>query len=146
MTLKQAYDRNNTFGKILRGELPCFKVYEDESVLSFMDLFPQAEGHTLVIPKKGSATNFFDVEPTVLAALIVGTQKVARAVEKALNPDGLRITQFNGAAAGQTIFHIHFHIIPVYEGRPEGLHAAAGRKADPLDLEALAGRIRKALQ
>ncbi|MEQ8179744.1 MAG: HIT family protein [Amphiplicatus sp.] len=145
MTLKQTYDPNNIFAKILRKEMPCFKVYENEHVLSFMDIYPQSEGHTLVIPKKAQATNFFDADETTLTSLILGTQKVSRAVEKALNPDGVRIIQFNGAPAGQTIYHVHFHIIPVYEGRTEGLHGAAGRKADPLDLQALATRISKAI-
>lgn len=144
MTLQQAYDPSNIFAKILRGEIPCVKVYEDDAVLSFMDIFPQAEGHTLVIPKKAMATAIFDIDPAALADLIIGTQKVARAVEKALAPDGLRIIQFNGAPAGQTIFHIHFHVLPVHEGRPEGKHGAAA-KADPAALEMLAARIRAAI-
>lgn len=141
MTLTQPYDSGNIFAKILRGELPCVKVYEDGDVLAFMDIFPQSEGHTLVIPKHATATNLFDIPPAALATLIVGTQKVAKAVEAALNPDGIRIIQFNGAPAGQTVYHIHFHIIPVYEGRAEGRHAA-GQKADPAALEAVAAAIR----
>lgn len=144
MTQTPAYDQNNIFAKILRGEIPCVKVYEDDAVLSFMDIFPQSEGHTLVIPKNARATNLFDIEPAGLATLIVGAQKVARAVEKALRPDGVRIVQFNGAPAGQTVFHIHFHIIPVYEGRAEQRHAA-GAKADAGALESLAAKIRAAI-
>lgn len=143
MTQTQPYDPGNIFAKILRAELPCVKVYEDGDTLAFMDIFPQAEGHTLVIPRHAAATNFFDISPAALATLIVATQKVAKAVEAALNPDGVRIIQFNGAPAGQTVHHIHFHIIPVYEGRAETRHAA-GQKADPAALEALAARIRAA--
>ena len=103
------------FAKILRGEIPAFKVYEDARALAFMDAMPQSEGHTLVIPKT-QARNFFDIEPAALAELIKATQHVARGVQKAFNPDGMRIIQFNEAVAGQTVFHIHFHIVPCYEG------------------------------
>src|SRR3954451_9477474 len=110
------YDPNNIFAKILRGEIPAAKVYEDEHTLAFMDVMPQSEGHTLVIPKT-QARNFFDIEPSALANLIVATQRVAKAVQAAFKPDGMRIIQFNEAAAGQTVFHIHFHIVPCYEGQ-----------------------------
>ena len=110
-----SYDQNNVFAKILRGEIPSFKVYEDANALAFMDAMPQSNGHTLVIPKS-RAENFFDVEAETLGALIVTTQHVAKAVKRAFNPVGVRIMQFNGTAAGQTVFHIHFHIIPCYEG------------------------------
>ncbi|MBL8268263.1 HIT family protein [Steroidobacter sp.] len=109
------YDQNNVFAKILRGEIPSFKVYEDAQVLSFMDAMPQSEGHTLVIPKV-EARNFFDIAPAALADLIKATQYVAKGVQQALKPDGMRIIQFNESAAGQTVFHIHFHILPCYEG------------------------------
>jgi histidine triad (HIT) family protein len=112
-----AYDSNNVFAKIIRGEIPAFKVYEDERTLSFMDAMPQSNGHTLVIPKS-DAEDFFDVEPEVLANLIKVTQRVARAVDKAFKPDGMRIIQFNRPESGQTVFHIHFHIIPCYAGVP----------------------------
>lgn len=116
------YDDNNVFAKILRGEIPASKVYEDEHTLSFMDAMPQSQGHTLVVPKT-RARNLFDIEPAALASLIQVTQRVARAVRKAFNPDGMRIMQFNETAAGQTVFHIHFHIVPCYDGTPLKQHS-----------------------
>ena len=139
MTEMTAYEADNIFAKILKGEMPCTKVYEDDEALAFMDIFPQSEGHTLVIPKNVQATNLFDIEPDAWQHLIVRVQKVAKAVEKALAPDGVRIVQFNGAPAGQTVFHIHFHIIPIYDGQPLGRHAGGG----PADSEWLAGLARK---
>jgi histidine triad (HIT) family protein len=136
------YDVNNVFAKILRGEIPAAKVYENEHALSFMDVMPQSDGHTLVIPKV-QATNFFDVEPDALAELIKATQVVARAVKRAFNPDGVRIAQFNDPAAGQTVFHLHFHIIPCYEGK--ALRAHSREMADPALLAQHAERIRAAL-
>lgn len=109
------YDENNVFARILRGEIPAFKVYEDDQAIAFMDAMPQSPGHTLVVPKV-QARNLFDIEPRALAELIKVTQRVAGAVRAAFNPDGMRIAQFNEPAAGQTVFHIHFHIIPCYEG------------------------------
>jgi histidine triad (HIT) family protein len=145
MTASQTYDSQNIFAKILRGELACVKVHEDDDVLAFMDIFPQSRGHTLVIPKRARATTLFDIDPDALCALIVGTQTVAKAVERALSPDGVRIIQFNGAPAGQTVFHIHFHIVPVYSGGSEAPHAAGGKPADPVELEKLAAKIRAQL-
>lgn len=142
MPLSAAYDPDNLFAKILRKEIPSVPVYEDDDAYAFMDVFPQSQGHTLVIPKNAPSRNFFDIEPDALKTLIVRTQKVATAVYAALKPDGVRIVQFNGSAAGQTIFHIHFHIIPVFEDRPLAPHA--GVKADTQVLEALAERIRAA--
>lgn len=139
MTLKTAYDPENIFAKIIRGDMSCTKVYEDGDILAFMDIFPQSEGHTLVVPKKAKAANFFDIDPEALQTLIVGVQKVAEAVKKALDPDGLRIIQFNGAEAGQSVFHIHFHIVPVYAGRPLKPHG--GEPADNARLAELASKI-----
>lgn len=136
------YDPNNIFAKILRGEIPAAKVYEDEQVLAFMDAMPQSEGHTLVIPK-APGRNLFDADPQVLADLIKATQLVARAVRKAFRPDGIRIAQFNEPAAGQTIFHLHFHIIPCYAGK-ELEHHARGM-ADPALLAEHAARVKEAL-
>jgi histidine triad (HIT) family protein len=136
------YDKDNIFAKMLRGEIPAAKVYEDEHVLSFMDAMPQSDGHTLVIPKS-AARNFFDIEPRALAELIKGTQHVARGVQNAFQPAGMRIIQFNEAAAGQTVFHIHFHIIPCYEGEEMRGH---GRDwADKTLLAQHAEKIRTAL-
>jgi len=126
MSLDGAYDPDNIFAKILRGEAPCARVFEDDHVLSFMDVFPQVRGHTLVIPKHSAARNVLEEDPAVLAPLILGVQRVARAVRAALEPDGVVITQFNGTAAGQTVFHPHFHILPRWEGVAVGRHASGG--------------------
>ncbi len=136
-----AYDPDNIFGKILKGEIPSHKVYEDDDTLAFMDVMPQSRGHTLVIPKTGSR-NLFDAEPQVLANLIQKTQRVAKAVMTAMDADGLRLAQFNEAPAGQTVFHLHFHIIPMYEGVP--LRPHTGEMADQDELAAQAEKIRAA--
>jgi len=140
MSLDGAYDEGNIFAKILRGEAPAARIYEDSHVLAFMDVFPQARGHALVIPKHSRARNLMDEEPEVLRELILGVQRVTRAVRAALNPDGIVVTQFNGSTAGQTIFHLHFHIIPRWEGVPVGRHASGGM-ADMEELKALAHQI-----
>jgi histidine triad (HIT) family protein len=136
------YDSNNVFAKILRGEIPAFKVYEDARTLAFMDVMPQSEGHTLVIPKT-NARNFFDIDAESLAQLIKATQHVAKAVQKAFKPDGMRIIQFNEPAAGQTVFHIHFHILPCYEGR--ALKGHSREMADQAVLAEHAERVRREL-
>lgn len=136
------YDPDNIFGKILRGEIPCTKVYEDDDTLAFMDVMPQSRGHTLVVPKTGSR-NLLDADPQVLGILIARTQKLAKAVKTAMKADGVRIAQFNEAAAGQTVFHLHFHIIPMYDGVPLKPHT--GEMADAGVLADLAERIRAAL-
>jgi histidine triad (HIT) family protein len=138
-----AYDTNNIFAKILRGEIPAFKVYEDTHAFAFMDVMPQSDGHTLVIPKLAQAENFFDIEPAALSTLIVATQKVAKAVDKAFAPDGMRIIQFNRPAAGQTVFHIHIHIVPIYEGVELKPHTRG--MADKGVLAAQAEKIKAAL-
>lgn len=138
MSLEGRYDTDNVFAKILRGELPAAKVYEDEDVLVIMDVFPQAEGHTLVIPKAASR-NLLDAEPDSLGALFQHVRRVARAVREALRPDGVIVTQFNGSAAGQTVFHLHVHIIPRWQGRPLERHG--GGMADADELKALATKI-----
>ena len=140
MSLDGTYDDGNIFAKILRGEMPAARVFEDEHVFAFMDVFPQGRGHTLVIPKHSVARNLLDEEPQVLRELILGVQRVARAVRAALNPDGLTVMQFNGSVSGQTVFHLHFHIIPRWEGVPMGRHAS-GAMADPAELKALAEQI-----
>lgn len=134
-----AYDPANIFAKILRGEIPAHKVYEDEHVLAFMDIMPRADGHTLVIPKQ-AARNILDIAPDVLASLAVGVQKVSKAVKAAMNADGLTIQQFNEPAGGQVVFHIHFHVIPRFAGVPMKPHT--GQMADPEVLKVNAGRIR----
>ena len=144
MSLDGTYDSANIFAKILRGEAPCAKVWEDDHVLAFMDVFPQSKGHVLVISKTSKARNLLDAEPKTLGRIIGGVQKVARAVKAALNPDGIVVTQFNGAPAGQTVFHLHVHIIPRWEGVPLGRHAEG--MADVDELKALAAQISAALE
>jgi histidine triad (HIT) family protein len=140
MSLDGAYEHDNIFAKILRGEIPSAKVFEDADVLAFMDVFPQSRGHVLVIPKDARARNLLDVEPQVLEKLILGVQRVARAVRAALKPDGLTVIQYNGTEAGQTVFHLHFHIIPRYAGTPMGRHGQTGM-ADAGELAELAKAI-----
>lgn len=137
-----SYDPSNIFGKILRSEIPAHKVYEDDSALVMMDIFPQSRGHTLVVPKAPSR-NLLDADPAALAAVMPLVQKVANAVKRATNADGIRLAQFNEAPAGQTVFHLHFHVIPVYEGTPLAAHA--GGKADDAELASLAKAIAEAL-
>lgn len=140
MSLNDAYDPDNIFAKILRGEIPSVKVWEDEAVLAFMDVFPQSEGHVLVISRTSTAQNLLDVEPEVLARLTAAVQRTARAVERALKPDGFQIVQYNGAGGGQTVFHLHFHIIPRWGGLPVKGHGHAPM-AETAVLRALADRI-----
>ncbi len=140
MSLYGQYDSDNIFAKILRGEMPCVKVYEDENILSFMDVFPQSDGHTLVIPKAPSR-NLLETNAKDIGRLFGSVQRIAKAVETALKPDGIVITQFNGAPAGQTVFHTHVHIIPRYEGTSLGAHGGAGDMADMGKLQELAAKI-----
>ena len=130
------------FCKIVRGEIPAVRVYEDESTLAFMDVFPASEGHTLVIAKNHAPTLLEIAEADLLAATMT-TQRIARAVQQALAADGLRISQFNGAAAGQSVPHYHVHIVPIREGQRAGSHGR--EKADSAVLETVAARIRHAL-
>lgn len=144
MSLAGAYDPSNIFAKILRGEAPCVKVYEDSEVLSFMDVFPQSPGHCLVVPKACEARNLLDLPTERIGPLMERTQRIARAAVAALKPDGVVITQFNGAPAGQTVFHLHVHIIPRWSDVPLGRHGQGG----PADAEALqktAARIAAAI-
>ncbi|KAH0445187.1 HIT family protein [Paraburkholderia fungorum] len=134
-----SYDDSNPFAKILRGELPCIKVAESDAALAFMDLMPQADGHMLVVPKE-AAVEIFDLSDASTVACMRMAQKLAIAVRAALRPDGVSIGQFNGAAAGQTVPHVHFHVIPRWEGQPLRMHAR--EVADAATLEALAMRIR----
>ena len=143
MGLDGDYERDNIFAKILRGEMPCAKVYEDDAALAFLDLFPQSRGHTLVLPK-ATARNLFDADPTMLQDLIVRVQKVAHGVRTALNPDGVTVMQFNGQAAGQSVFHLHFHIVPRWDGQPMRGHGQSGM-ADKDELAALARQISTAI-
>jgi histidine triad (HIT) family protein len=142
MSIDGGYDETNVFAKILRGELPCHKAYEDDVAIAFMDLFPQVPGHTLVIPKV-KARNIFDIADADLAALMARVKTVAAGVKTALEPDGIVVSQFNGSAAGQTIFHLHFHILPRTAGVDPMRHG--GAKADEKVLAEQAEKIAKAI-
>ena len=143
MSLDGTYDEGNVFALILEGKIPSTKLYEDEHTYAFLDIQPQSKGHSLVISKWSKARNILDVEDEALAQVIATVKKVATATRKALDPDGIHIAQFNGATAGQTVFHLHFHIVPRWAGGPAGFSAhARGDFADPAALEALAEEIR----
>lgn len=137
-----SYDINNVFARILRGEIPAHKVFEDERTVAFMDVMPQADGHTLVIPRY-PAENLFDLPAEYLEATIRTTQRVARAVRKAFDAPGIMIAQLNGPTAGQSVFHIHFHIVPRHAGIDLRFHAR--EMADPARLAEHAQRVRAAL-
>lgn len=137
-----AYDTNNIFARILRGELPSHRVYEDEQTVAFMDVMPQATGHTLVLPKAPSR-NLLDADPAGFASLFATVQKVAKAAKEAFGADGVLVSQFNEAAAGQTVYHLHVHIIPRFEGEP--LRPHTGQMEKPEILAANAEKIRAAL-
>jgi histidine triad (HIT) family protein len=136
-----AYDPDNIFGKLLRGEIPAARVYEDDDTLAFMDIMPRADGHLLVIPKT-PCRNVLDASPEQLASVMKTVQKLSHAVMKAFSADGVTLQQFNEAAGGQEVFHLHFHILPRHDGdrlRPPG------QMAEREVIEAHAGRIRAAL-
>jgi histidine triad (HIT) family protein len=137
------YDPNNIFAKILRGELPAHKVYEDDRAFAFLDIMPRASGHTLVIPKVPART-FLDIAPDELAHLIKVTQTIARAAVKVFDADGLTIQQFNESSGGQVVFHLHIHVIPRKEGVP--LKPPASVKEDPAVLSDQALRLAAALK
>lgn len=143
MSLAGAYDEGNVFARILRGEIPVVTLWEDADVLAFLDAFPQTRGHALVISKTSKARNLLEVEPDALGKLASAAQRVARALDETLRPDGLILKQFNGAPAGQTVFHLHFHVVPVWDGQPIGDHG--GEMANIANLESLAATVRKAL-
>jgi histidine triad (HIT) family protein len=140
MSLHGAYDPDNVFAKILRGEIPSVKVWEDDQVLAFMDVFPQSEGHVLIIAKQSQARTLLEIEPDALAAVTAALHRTAKAVEKALKPDGISVMQFNGEAGGQTVFHLHFHIIPRWAHRAMKGHGQAPM-ADAAELQVIAQRI-----
>ena len=137
-----AYDENNVFAKVLRGEIPCHKIYEDTDTLAFLDIMPRSDGHALVITKE-KARDLFDILPGALAKLMAVVQKLAPKIQQAMGAEGVLIQQFNGAAAGQTVFHLHVHIVPCKEGEPLKPHA--GKMEDQAKLAATAEKIRKAL-
>ena len=144
MSLHGAYDPDNIFARILRGEIPSVKVWEDEHVLAFMDVFPQSEGHVLVISKTSTARTVLEIAADDLARVTEAVRRTARAVDKALNPEGISLMQFNGDAGGQTVFHLHVHIVPRWADRPMKGHGHAPM-AETATLQALADRIRAGL-
>ncbi len=137
-----AYDTNNVFAKILRGEIPAHKVLEDDYVIVFMDVMPQGPGHTLVVPKAASR-NLLDADPALLAKLLPTVQRVARAVKEAFAADGVSVFQYNEPAGGQSVFHLHIHVVPRFEGVPLKPHS--GKMEDNAVLAANAEKLRKAL-
>lgn len=136
------YDPNNIFAKILRGEIPSHRVYEDDAVVAFMDVMPQGTGHTLVVPKAPSR-NLLDADPATFGRLLAVVQKVAKAAKQAFDADGVAIMQFNEPASGQTVFHLHVHVIPRFEGVPLKPHS--GQMEKPEVLVANADKMRAAL-
>lgn len=137
-----AYDENNVFAKILRGQIPAHKVFEDDDVLVFMDVMPQGPGHALVVPKAASR-NLLDADPAVLAKLLPVVQRVAVASKAAFAADGVSVFQYNEPAGGQSVFHLHVHVVPRFEGVPLTPHS--GTMEDPAVLAANAEKLRSAL-
>ena len=136
------YDNNNIFAKILRGEIPCHEVWQDDVALAFMDLMPESPGHVLVLPKAPSR-NLLDANPADLSELIVRVQRIALAVKEALECDGVTIRQFNELAGGQTIFHLHFHILPRWDGKSLKHHGDEPERPEVLAEQA--AKIRRAI-
>jgi histidine triad (HIT) family protein len=137
-----AYDTNNVFAKILRGEIPAYKVLETDDVIVFMDVMPQAPGHALIVPKAASR-NLLDADPAVLARILPVVQRVAQASKEAFAADGISVFQYNEAAGGQSVFHLHFHVVPRHDGVPMQRHT--GAMEDGAVLAANAEKLRKAL-
>lgn len=138
-----AYDETNIFAKILRSELPCHKVYEDDVALAFMDIMPRADGHVLVLPKTPSR-NILDADPAMLGLLITRVQKIALAVKSALAADGITILQYNEPAGGQIVFHLHFHILPRW--KDVELRPHTGAQENPEVLEGFCRKIVAAIK
>jgi histidine triad (HIT) family protein len=139
---RSTYDDQNIFAKILRGEVPSHRVYEDDHVVAFMDVMPQGKGHTLVMPRAASR-NLLDADPAVLGPLMQTVQRVARAAMRAFEADGVTVKQYNEAPAGQSVFHLHIHVIPRFEGVPLKRHA--GKMEDQAVLAENAEKLRQAL-
>ena len=138
-----AYDPNNIFAKILRGEFPCYKVYEDDHVIAFLDIMPRTPGHTLVIPK-APARNIFDIAPDDYGHVARAAHRIAAAARQAFQADGMTIAQYSEASGGQVVFHLHMHVMPRFEGT--ALLPAASVKEDPKVLEANAAKLISALK
>lgn len=144
MSLHGTYDPNNIFAKIIRGEAPCYRLFEDELTLAFLDVFPQSLGHSLVIPKKTAARTLLDMDSKTLGHLMCVVQRLTKVLIDELAPDGVQLAQFNGAPAGQTVFHLHMHIIPRYQ--VEQMKAHGNHKTDPKALQDLQSRLQQRLE
>ena len=142
MPAKTSYDPGNVFAKILRGELPCVRVHEDAETLAFMDIMPRCDGHTLVIPK-ASVRNILDATPAQLAVTMQTTQRISHAVMRAFQAEGVTIQQFNEAAGGQVVFHLHMHVLPRWSGQKLRPHTGQLENKDVLEINA--AKIRAAL-
>jgi len=143
MSLDGVYDPDNIFAKIVRGEAPCAKIFEDADTLAFMDAFPQGPGHILVVHKRSKARNLLEADAAEVAPIMATVQRVGRALIATLRPDGLAVMQFNGSASGQTVFHLHFHLIPRWNGQPLARHAQG--MADARELAELAEKISRSI-
>jgi len=141
--MTEAYDPSNIFAKILRGKIPSHRVYEDDAVVAFMDVMPQGPGHTLVVPKAPSR-NLLDADPSTFGPLFTVVRKVARAVKQGFGADGVTVMQFNEPASGQTVYHLHVHVIPRFDGIPLKPHTGGMEK--PEVLAESAEKIRAALR
>jgi histidine triad (HIT) family protein len=143
MSLHGHYDPDNVFAKILRGELPCHRIYEDDDVLAFLDVFPQSRGHTLIVPKRSRARNLLELEDSEIAPLFTRAKMLMALLVAELDPVGVQLLQFNGGDGGQSVFHVHVHLVPRWAGQPLGLHGQV--PGDPEELAALAVRLRERL-
>ncbi|MFR9728089.1 HIT family protein [Saccharopolyspora sp. MS10] len=141
--MSTSYDPDNVFAKIIRGEAPAHTVHEDDEVMAFLDAFPQSPGHTLVVPKSGAPRTLLDASPAQLGSLVRVVQRIARALTDELAPAGVQVVQFNEAAAGQTVFHLHFHVIPRYADPAQ--HTRAGAPGSAAQLGELRERIHRRL-
>lgn len=146
MSLDGSYDENNPFALILRGDLPSHCIYEDDATFAFLDIMPQTRGHSLIISKTSTARNILEMDASDLCDVMLTTKKVAAATRKALDPDGIQVAQFNGAPSGQSVFHLHFHVIPRWTQHEGGhvLHFVQQEPADNTMLAELAAQIRAA--
>ncbi|MDR7156479.1 histidine triad (HIT) family protein [Sphingobium xenophagum] len=140
MSLYGDYDAENVFAKILRGDAPCHYVYEDEDILAFLDGFPQSLGHTLIIPRHQRARNLIELDDVAIAPLFTCAKRLMQILIDELQPDGVQLMQFNGGQGGQSVFHVHVHLIPRWPGQPLGVHSQTA--GNPEELAALAARLR----
>jgi histidine triad (HIT) family protein len=139
MSLYGEYDPGNVFARILRGELPCHRIYEDDDVLAFLDAFPQAAGHTLIIPKRGQARNLLELDQAEIGPLFRCAKNLMAVLVAELEPVGVQLLQFNGGDGGQSVFHVHVHLVPRWAGQPLGLHGQV--PGDPAQLDEIAERL-----